>query len=167
NLLPDLREYRFESGRGHHSRLLQVGFSNHPTAAPARRVARLCQRDHAAPELLALAGVNVVFAHEREPAVAGEAIDHDPGGQRLDCVAVADREWPNARRHQKSPARVDAEGSQMDTVALDCLDEARLAGLRIDREHRNVVLAAVEDLLAFEVDLALVAVGEIDETAVG
>src|SRR6516164_3416504 len=54
----------------------------------------------------------------------------------------------------------------MDAVALDGLDEARLAGLRIDGEYRNVVLAAVEDLLAFEIDLALIAVGEIDEAAV-
>src|SRR5215813_9937821 len=54
----------------------------------------------------------------------------------------------------------------MDAVALDGLDEARLAGLRIDGEYRNVVLAAVENLLAFEVELALVAVGEIDEAAV-
>src|SRR5215510_7806261 len=129
-----------------------------------RLVARLRQRDHAAPELLTLAGVDVVFAHERELAVAGDAIDHDAGGQRLDRVAVAHRERPDARRHQQSPARVDAEGSQMDAVALDGLNEGGLAGPRIDREHRNIVFAAVEDLLAF--DLALVAVGEIDEAAV-
>src|SRR5215813_9654556 len=94
------------------------------------------------------------------------AIDHDPGGQRLDRVVVAHRKRPDARGHQQPPARVDAERSQMDAVALDGLDEARLAGLRIDGEYRNVVLAAVEDLLAFEIDLALVAVGEIDEAAV-
>src|SRR6516162_3745373 len=69
-------------------------------------------------------------------------------------------------RHEQPPARVDAEGSQVDAVTFDGLDEARLAGLRIDGEHRNVVLAAVEHLLAFELDLALVAVGEIDEAAV-
>ena len=54
----------------------------------------------------------------------------------------------------------------MDAVAFDGLDEGRLPGLRIDREYGNVVLAAVEDLLAFELDLALVAVGEINEAAV-
>src|SRR5438034_2528961 len=118
------------------------------------------------PELLALAGVDVVLAHEREPAVSGDAIDHDAGGQRLERVAVAHRERPDARRHEQLPARVDAEGSQMDAAAFDGLDEARLPGLRIDGEHGNVVLAAVEDLLAFELDLALVAVGEIDEAAV-
>src|SRR5262245_65204734 len=41
-----------------------------------------------------------------------------------------------------------------------------LLGLPIDVEYRNIVFAAVEDLLAFEIDLALVAVGEIDEAAV-
>src|SRR5215470_17996858 len=125
--------------------------------APPRLVARLCQRDHAAPELLTLAGVDVVLAHERESSVAGDAIDHDAGGQRLDRVAVAHRERPDARRHEQLPARVDAEGSQMNAVAFDGLDEARLPGLCIDGEHGNVVLAAVEDLLAFELDLALVA----------
>src|SRR5438128_4352293 len=130
----------------------------HATRLPWGRPALLlCQRDHAAPELLALTGVDVVLAHEREPAVAGDAIDHDPGGQRLDRAAVAHRERPDARRHEQLPARVDAEGSQMDAVAFDGLDEARLPGLCIDGEHGNVVLAAVEDLLAFELDLALVA----------
>src|SRR5262245_65243259 len=64
-----------------------------------RLVARLRQRDHAAPELLTLAGVDVVFAHERELAVAGDAIDHDAGGQRLDRVAVAHRERPRSEEH--------------------------------------------------------------------
>src|SRR6516164_3285720 len=54
----------------------------------------------------------------------------------------------------------------MDAVALGGLDEARRGGLRIAGEYRNVVLAAAEDLLAFEIDLALIAVGEIDEAAV-
>src|SRR5262249_45060403 len=81
------------------SRVLQS-----PNCSPGAPHARLCQRDHAAPELLAFAGVDVVFAHEREPAIAGEAIDHDPGGQRLDRAAVAHRERSDARRHQKPPA---------------------------------------------------------------
>src|SRR5262249_1737230 len=163
-------ECRFESGRGHHPRLLRggraIGFSNHTTADAAHPVARLCQRDHAAPELLALAGVDVVLAHERKPAVAGDAIDHDAGRQGLDRVAVAHRKRPDARRHEQLSARVDAEGSQVDAVAFDGLDEGRLPGLRMDGEPRNVVLAAVKDLLAFELDLALVAVGEINEAAV-
>ena len=52
-------------------------------------------------------------------------------------------------------------------MALDGLDQLRFAGLCIDREHRNVILAAVEDLLALNVDLALVTIGDIDEAAVG
>src|SRR5260370_17589065 len=80
--------------------------------------------------------------------------------------ALPSRTAPDARRHEQLPARVDAEGSQMDAVAFDGLDQARLHGLRIDGEDGNVVLATVEDLLAFELDLALVAVGEIDEAAV-
>src|SRR5262249_10583159 len=130
------------------------GFIQSDDSRPCRLAARLCQRHHAAPELLTLPGVDVVFAHERTPSVAGDAIDHDAGGQRLDRIAVAHRKRPDARRHQQPPARVDAEGSQMDAVTLDGLDQARLAGLRIDGEYRNVVFAAVEDLLAFEVDLA-------------
>src|SRR5262249_37794273 len=164
-------ECRFESGRGHHPRLLRggraIGFSNHTTADAAHPVARLCQRDHAAPELLALAGVDVVLAHERKPAVAGDAIDHDAGRQGLDRVAVAHRKRPDARRHEQLSARVDAEGSQVDAVAFAGLEEGQLPGLRLDPDDGNVVLAAVEGLLALELGLAVVAVGEIDVGALG
>src|SRR5262245_1758102 len=125
-----------------------------------------CQRDHAAPELLTLGGVDIILAHECEPAIVGDAIDHNPGSQCLGRVPVAHSKRPDARSHQQAPAGVDAEGAQVDAVALGGLDQIRLTGMRIDREHRNVVLAAVEDLFAFKVDLALVAVGEIDEPPV-
>src|SRR6516162_1908265 len=70
-------ECRFESGRGHHTRLFRSTSVSPPSAPSA---ARLGQRDHATPELLTIAGVDVVFAHEREPAIPCDAIDHDPGG---------------------------------------------------------------------------------------
>src|SRR5215510_7428146 len=50
-------------------------------------------------------------------------------------------------------------------MALNRLNEARRTRRGINREDRDVVLPAVEDFSAFERDLALVAVGEIDETA--
>src|SRR5262245_28546688 len=128
---------------------------------------RSCQRHHPAPELLALGGIDVVFACEGEPAVVADAIDHDAGGERLDLVAFAHGQRADARRGQQPAARIDAEGAQVDALAVDGLDQLRLARLQVDGENRDVVLAAVEHLLALEFDLALVAVGEIDETAVG
>src|SRR5262249_69400 len=59
------------------------------------------------------------------------------------------------------------EGAQVDAATVDGLDQVGLAGLAIDGEHRDVVLAAVEHLLALELDLALVAIGDVDEAAVG
>src|SRR5262245_64375335 len=139
-----------------------------PFGANSRsRFFALRQRHHPAPELLALACVDVVFAHEGEPAVIADAIDHDAGGERLDLVAFVHGQRADARRDQQPAARADAEGAQVDALAVDGLDQLRLAGRRVDGEHRDVVLAAVEHLLALELDLALVAVGEIDETAVG
>ena len=48
-------------------------------------------------------------------------------------------------------------------MTFDGLDQRGLAAALIDREHRHVVLAAVENLLTLERDLVLVAVGEINE----
>src|SRR5262245_18427267 len=64
------------------------------------------------------------------------------------------------------PGWIDAEGPQLNAVTLDRLDQLRLAGLLINGEDRNIVLAAIEDLSAFEVHLVLIAVGEVDEAAV-
>jgi len=89
---------------------------------------RLRQRHHAAPELLTSRGVDVVFAHEREPTVAGDAVDHDAGGERPCRVAVADRKRPNACRRQQPSARIDAEGLQVNAVPVNRLDEARFPG---------------------------------------
>src|SRR5262245_17928782 len=139
-----------------------------PFGANSRsRFFALRQRHHPAPELLTLAGVNVVFAHEGEPAVVADAIDHDAGGERLDLVAFAHGQRADARRDQQPPARIDAEGAQVDALAVDGLDQLRLTAPPVDGEHRDIVLAAVEHLLALELDLALVAVDEIDEAAVG
>src|SRR4029079_15220687 len=52
-------------------------------------------------------------------------------------------------------------------MTIDILDQFWLAAALIDCEDRDIVLAAVEDLLALDVDLALVALGDIDEAAVG
>src|SRR5262245_53981546 len=127
---------------------------------------RLRQRDRAAPELLTLAGVDIIFAYECERAVGFDAIERDAGGQRLDRVAFAYQQRLDARRQQQPPGWIDAEGPQLNAVTLDCLDQLRLAALLINGEDRNIVLAAIEDLSAFEVHLVLIAVGEVDEAAV-
>ena len=85
------------------------------------------------------------------------------GRERGDGVAVAHGHRHNARRDQQAPARIDAEGAQMDRARFAMLDQRRLASGLVDRENRNVVLAAVGNLLAFEVNDPGIAVGHIDE----
>src|SRR5262249_2586590 len=83
---------------------------------------RLRQRDHAAPELLTLAGIDIVLAHKSERAVGIDAVDRDTGGQRLDRVAFTHQQRLDARRQQQPPAHIDAEGAQLDAVTFDRLD---------------------------------------------
>src|SRR5205085_11743105 len=63
-----------------------------------------------------------------------------------------------------APARVDVEVAAMNAMRIDMLDRVRLAGRRVDREHRQIVLAA-------DKDAGLVrrggAVGDIGKTAAG
>jgi len=58
------------------------------------------------------------------------------------------------------------KGPQLNAVTLDRLDQVRLAGLLVNGEDRNAILAVIENLSALEVHLVLIAVGEIDEAAV-
>src|SRR5262249_14192288 len=137
----------------------------------------LPQRHHPAPELAGLAGIDVVFAREGELAVRADAVDRQPGGERPDPVSFAHRHRPDARGDEQPPARIDAEGAQMNAAAVDGLDQFRLAGARVDREHRDAVVAAVEHPPAVELELAPVsagdparapvAVGEVAAAAVG
>ena len=46
------------------------------------------KRDHTAPELLTLAGIDIVLAHKCQRAVCIDAIDRNAGAQRLDRIGV-------------------------------------------------------------------------------
>jgi hypothetical protein len=59
------------------------------------------------------------------------------------------------------------EGAQLNSAPVDVLDQGRLAGRRVDREHGDAVLAASEHLFTLELDCRCGAIGEIDEAAVG
>src|SRR5258708_25895548 len=52
---------------------------------------RLRQRDHAAPELLALSGVDVVFPCQGKLPIVADAIDDHAGCLRLDGAPFAQR----------------------------------------------------------------------------
>ena len=134
--------------------------------APCRRLP-LDQRDHAAAELHEFPGVDVVCAHRAEPAVAADPIHAQAGRERGDGGAVAHGHWQDARRDQQVPTRINAEGAQMDHARLAVLEQHRFSGGLVNRENRNVVLAAVGNLLALEVDNPGIAVGHIDEPSRG
>src|SRR5215468_3213171 len=55
----------------------------------------------------------------------------------------------------------------MDRTRLAMLEQRRLSGGLVDRKNRNVVLAAVGNLRAFEVDSPGIAVGHIDKLSSG
>src|SRR6266566_6631485 len=118
------------------------------TSSPAsrpRRKARSGERHHPAPELRRLAGVDVVFARETELAIGPDAIDGEACAERLDGVPFANQQRLNARCNQQAPRGIDSECPELDAVAIDILDQGRLAGFLIDGVDRHVVLAAGEN----------------------
>lgn len=54
----------------------------------------------------------------------------------------------------------------METLRRNCLDESGLAGLRINTEYGDTVLATEIDSSSAKIDDAIGAVGEIDEPAI-
>src|SRR5881409_673684 len=65
--------------------------------------------------------------------------------------------------HQKAPARVDVEGPAVYPVRVHMLDQARLAGRRVDRIHGEGVFAAGEDALTRGFHRARSAINGVDE----
>jgi hypothetical protein len=89
-----------QSQRGHGARTILPTRVRRATRALAHPTLLLHQRDHAAPELLALARIDVVFANEGELPVVGDAIGHDACGQRFDGVGFAHQKRLDACRNQ-------------------------------------------------------------------
>jgi hypothetical protein len=144
----------------------------HPLGKPRVKVvvtrkAALRERHHSAPELRALARVDVILAHEGQLAVTADAIDRDSGRQCTDSVAVPDQHRHNARRQEKSPGRIDAERAKLDTAAVDVLDQDGLTSFLIELKHRNVVLAAGKDIVALELNGARGTIRDVSKPAIG
>ena len=111
---------------------------------------RSLQRDHAHPKHRLVADVDVVFAGEVEPAVAvdpedGQARWYDPQG-----CAVLHRERHDVRGDQQAAAWIDMKCPAVNAAAVDVLEQARLAGRRVDRVYSEIVFSAGEDALALE-----------------
>src|SRR6202167_2511290 len=88
----------------------------------APRSRRSGKRNHAAPELLRVANIDVVFAREAKPAVGCNAKEHETCGGGRNAGRLARRKRHDAGRYQKTAARIDAEGAQLNTVTIDILD---------------------------------------------
>src|SRR5579872_6055775 len=121
---------------------------------------------HAHPEHLPIADINIVFAREVELAVGTDAEHGQAGGHLANRVTIAHRQAHDVRRHKQPPARIDVEIAAMDAARIDVLDRARLAGYRVQRKHRQRVLAADEHLPAAALDRGVGAVRDIGEAAV-
>src|ERR1700722_5838173 len=98
------------------------------------------QRDHAAPELLMPADVDIVFAYQRELAVVADA---KRGHSRGLCPHRYD-----ARRDQHPAARIDAEGPQLPAAAVDFLNDLGFASLLVDGKDCDAVSAPRRTLSA-------------------
>jgi hypothetical protein len=104
-------------------------------------------------------------AGPRAKAVAGRAgpglhtDGHDP-------VIVLHVDRKIVLGHEHASTWIDVERAWMDGSGLDVLDRARLAGRLIDRVDDDTVLAALEHLLALEIDRVLGAIGPIQEPAI-
>src|SRR5215471_1676164 len=61
---------------------------------------------------------------------------------------------------------MDREGSQLDAVTIGGSGQSRFRGVLIDRESRDVVFAAVKDLLARERNRSGVAIGQINDASI-
>jgi len=98
--------------------------------------------DHAHPEHLTVAGFDIVFAYESELAVLADAEHRQASRHEPRPGAVFDRQSPDMRGDQKAPARIDVKVATVNTARVGVLDHLRFAACRIDREHRQIVLAA-------------------------
>src|SRR5437762_8186057 len=128
-----------------------------------RPVVRPLELDHSHPEHRLAADVDVVLACEGELAVVADAEDRQTGWNRPDRVAISHVHWKIMLGHEHAPARIDVKRARMDGARLDVLDRGRLAGRLIDRVHHDAVLAALEYLLALEVDGVLGTIRPVQE----
>src|SRR5207247_3441488 len=126
----------------------------------------LHQAHHAAPELCLAADIDIVLADEREFAIVANAEHGKAGAQHFDAPAFPHRKRLDAGRNHHASARIHREGAQLDTVALDVLNQGRLAGVRVDREHGDAVLASRENVLALKINRRRRTVRLVDEPAV-
>src|SRR3989454_4052695 len=106
------------------------------------------------------------YLRMNEFAIVANAEHRKAGAQHLDAPAFAHRQRLDAGRNHHASARIHREGAQLDAVPLDVLNQGRLAGVRVDREHSDAVLASRENFFALKIDRRRGPVRLIDEPAV-
>ena len=83
-------------------------------------VRRRYSADHAHPEHLSVARLDIVFAHEIEAAVVADA-EHRQAGRARSLPSRSGKPG-DVRGHQEAPARVDMEIAAVDAARVDVLD---------------------------------------------
>src|SRR5215831_8672447 len=128
--------------------------------------AKKLQLNHPHPEHRRAADLDVVLSHEGELAVVANAEDRQTGRDGPDRVAVSHIHGKIVLGHQHAATRIDVKRARMDGTRLDVLDRRRLAAGLIDRVHHDAVLAALEHLLALEIDRVLGTIRAVQKSSV-
>ena len=110
---------------------------------------RPLQCHHAHPEHRPVADIDLVFADEVQPAVVFDPEDGEARGDGVQGCAVSNNKRHDVRGNQQAAARVDMKSSAANAARMDVLDQARLAGRRVDRIGREFFSApsSTNDLL--------------------
>ena len=97
---------------------------------------------HAHPKHRLVADIDIVFANEIELAVVVYPEHREAGRYDTDRSPLFDRQRHDMGGDQHAPAGVDVKCSAVDAARIDMLDQARLAGRRVDRIRREIVFSA-------------------------
>src|SRR5579862_1740126 len=109
------------------------------------------QRHDSHPEHILCAYVQVVLAREIELAVALYAEDGKAGGDGAHSSRAAHDKLHHVGRDENLAARVESKRARVNSARVRVLDQRRLAGLLVDREHSDAVLSADEHRLPLEI----------------
>ena len=133
---------------------------------PRRSRRAAARARHAHPQHRPVADIDVVFAHEVEPAVGIDPEDGEARRYGAQGRAVLDRERHDMGGDRQAAGRVDMKRPAVNAARINVLDQARLAGRPVDRIHREIVFAADKDGFTVEFRSRRGAIDRVDKAVI-